>query len=101
MRHQLPPPSLNPVSRLLTGLAAVLLLIGAAFFGVVVLLVVLGLGVLGWVVLSLRIWWLRRQAGSGPDRTEPHGDGRARGQGRAGGDVIDADYEVISRRREN
>ena len=71
------------------------------FFGVVVLLFALGLGVLGWVLLSLRIWWLRRQAGAGPDRTGPQGGGRAPGQGRAGGDVIDADYEVISRRRDN
>jgi hypothetical protein len=47
---------------------------------------------LAWLVLTLRVWWLRRQggdkAGSGG---RPEADARR-------GEVIEADYEVLSRR---
>jgi hypothetical protein len=91
---------LNPVSRILAGLLAVLALLGAFFFGVFVLILALGLGALAWLVLALRMWWLGRQwqshGASGDHRQAgPPGSADPRRT-----DVIDADYEVISRGEE-
>jgi hypothetical protein len=52
-----------------------------------------GLGVLAWLALMLRVGWLRRQ---GRD-TARNGAGRA-GTAVRQGEVIEADYEVVSRR---
>jgi uncharacterized iron-regulated membrane protein len=90
--YRLPPPPLNPLSRILAGLLAVLAVVGAFFFGLVVLALAVGLGLLAWLALALRMWWLRRRlggrsaAGAGPGVRED--------------DAIEADYEVVSRRKE-
>ena len=95
--YYLAPPPINPVTQILAGLLAVLALVGAFFFGMVVLVLAVGLGALAWLLLTLRVWWLRRQwVTRGPDG----GEGQTGGPGgtRArDGDVIDADYEVLSR----
>jgi hypothetical protein len=89
---------MNPLSRLLTGLLAVLALVGAFFFGLVVLALALGLGLLAWLALTLRLWWLRRRtsraeyAASGdPQSTSARDPAGGKGQ------IIDADYEVVAR----
>ena len=96
----LAPPPLNPLSRILAGLLAVLALVGAFFFGVFVLALALGLGALAWLVLAARMWWLRRQwqkHGSSGEYSQAVSPGSA-DQRRT--DVIDADYEVVSRRED-
>ena len=100
MGYFLAPPPLNPVSRVLASLLAVLALVGAFFFGFFVLALALGLGALAWLILAVRMWWLRRQwqrqgVGRQYGQTGPPGgeDGRR-------GEVIDADYEVVSRRED-
>jgi predicted lipid-binding transport protein (Tim44 family) len=92
---------MNPLSRLLAGVVAVLVVVGAFFFGFFVLMLALGLGALAWLILSLRMWWLRRQmaaqrAGGGPHASAGPGHAETRR-----GDVIDADYEVLSRREDD
>jgi hypothetical protein len=94
MPYRLPLPPSNPLARILAGLLALLALAGAFFFGLVVLALAVGLGVLAWCVLALRVWWLGRQA-----RVGAGGAGSA-GAGIRKGEVIDADYEVVSRRDE-
>ena len=100
MRYYLSPPPLNPVARILAGLLAVAALVGAFFFGLIILAAAVGLGVVAWLVLTVRVWWLRRRfrAGSGDS-------GKPAGQSTPGGvrkpDVIDAEYEVISRREDD
>lgn len=101
MRYYLAPPPLNPVSRVLAGLVAVLALVGAFFFGFFVLVLVVALVALAWLVLSLRMWWLRRRwpsrvAGISGRRADRPGRSRRRE-----GEVIDADYEVVSRREDD
>jgi len=99
--YYLAPPPMNPVTRILAGLLAVLALVGAFFFGMVVLVLALGLGALAWLILTLRVWWLRRQWAT---HSPGGGEGQAGGPGgtRArDGDVIDADYEVLSRREDD
>lgn len=89
MPYYIAPPPMNPLTRLLAGVLAVLALVGAFFFGFFILIFALGFGLVGWLALSLRLWWLRRKNPAAP----------APGKDRAD-DVIDAEYRVVSRKDE-
>jgi hypothetical protein len=91
---------MNPVARVLAGLLAVLALIGAFFFGLFVLAVAIGLAVLAWLIITLRMWWLQRSWSRQAPRGETGGPGGARKSDNDEGAVIEADYEVISRRED-
>ena len=83
MQPRLSGPPANPLARILVGLLGLVALAGAFFFGLVVLAVAIGLGALAWLFVSLRLWWLGRQAR--PVRDD---------------EVIDAEYRVVSRDRD-
>jgi len=87
---------MNPVSRILASLFAILVIVGAFIFGIFVLAGVAVLGLLGWVVFSIRRWWLRR-SGAVPASEEPT---QARSEPAQQSEIIEAEYTVISRRRE-
>ena len=89
MQYYIAPPPMNPLARLLAGILAVLALVGAFFFGLFVLLFAVGLGLVAWLFLWIRMWWLRRNLPAEPPRSDDHS-----------GDVIDAEYTVVSRRDE-
>lgn len=78
----------NPVTEVLSLLAAVALAIIAFVFGAVLLAVVVGLIALGALAFSLRLWWLRRKLG------QPIGQAGAE-QPR----VIEAEYTVVERQQ--
>jgi hypothetical protein len=86
---------MNPLSRLLAGLLAVLALAGALFFGVFVLALVLGLGLVAWVFLWVRMWWIRRKM------PRSHNAGAAADSQSRQSEIIDAEYTVVSRRDED
>ena len=92
---------MNPVSRLLAALVAVLAVIGAFFFGFFVLMLALGIGAVAWLVLALRMWWLRRHLAARYPDGGPRVPGGPESSGSRRGDVIDADYEVVSRREDD
>ncbi len=78
----------NPVTEVLSLLAAVALAIIAFVFGAVLLAVVVGLIALGALAFSLRLWWLRRKLGQSI--------------GQAGAEqprVIEAEYTVVERQQ--
>lgn len=89
MQYYIAPPPMNPLGRLLAGILAVLALAGAFFFGIFVFLLAIGLGLVAWLFLWVRMWWLRRKQPSEPQK-EPEQAGK----------VIDAEYTVVSRRDE-
>ena len=99
MQYQLGPPPMNPLSRLVAAIVGALALVGAFFFGFFILLAALAMGLLAWAAIWLRVWWIRRKlAASGQ---APPGFG-GKHHDRPGtpprpGDVIDGDYEVVSR----
>jgi hypothetical protein len=91
---------MNPLSRLLAGLLAVFALAGAIFFGVFVLALAVGVGLIAWAGLWLRMLWIRRKlSGAGSDPPGSGGGGPYAGsaQHQRGGDVINAEYTVVSR----
>ena len=47
MRYYLAPPPMNPLARILAGVLAIVALVGAFFFGLVILALAIGLGVIG------------------------------------------------------
>lgn len=53
--------STNPLMQIIAIAAGVLLFMAALFVGAVVFLIILGLAVLGGVIMSLRLWWMRRR----------------------------------------
>ena len=89
-RTGLPP---NPLVRIAFFVVAVIMVIGAVFLGAVVLSLIVGIGAIAWLVISIRVWWLRRQFRSKPpdsndDRSEP-------------GEIIGVEYTVIEERSAN
>lgn len=89
MRYYISPPPVNPVSRVFAAILAALVLLGAVFFGLVVLLLVVGVLLVLGLVFGLRSWWLGRH----PIEARVV---KARVPGE--GNVIDAEYTVVSRR---
>ncbi|MCC5858521.1 MAG: hypothetical protein JJT90_10215 [Ectothiorhodospiraceae bacterium] len=51
----------NPLMQVLGVIGGALMLLAALFVGAFVFLALLGLAVLGGLLFSLRLWWLRRQ----------------------------------------
>jgi len=100
MPYYINPPPMNPLSRLLAAILAVLALVGAFFFGIFVLAFAVGLGLVAWLFVSLRVWWLRRKGVLGPS-----GPGAANGSHTGpvedGRDILDAEYTVVSRQDED
>ncbi len=68
---------------------AVLAVVGAVFFGLIVLVVVFGLGLLLWLGIRLRMWWILRNQPRTQAAPDPQGEA---------GEVIDAEYTVVSRK---
>jgi len=90
----LEPPPMNPLARLLAGILAALALVGAFFFGLFVLALVLGVGIIAWLAFWIRMVWLRRKLSKSDGAANPEG-------GQRQGEVIDAEYTVVSRREED
>jgi len=91
MKYYISAPPMNPISRILAAAGALLLLVGAFFFGLIVLGVLLAVFALFATILWVRNWWLGRvPADASVTRTRP----------RSEEDVIEAEYTVISKRRD-
>lgn len=82
---------LNPVTRVLAALFTVLAFVGAIFFGLIIMSVVVGIGLLLWLVIRLRMWWIMRHMPN-PEVTpsvQPTDH-----------EVIDAEYTVVSKEQD-
>jgi hypothetical protein len=75
----------NPVTEVLSLLAAAAVAIIAFVFGAVLLAVVVGLIALGALAFSLRLWWLRRKLGQAVG--QPGADSPR---------VIEAEYTIVT-----
>lgn len=102
MQYYISGPPMNPFARLLAAVIGVVALVGAFFFGVFIFLGILALGVVAWLALWLRMWWLRRKLGDAADpfaavQGRPPAGSSSTEPGAEGGQVIDAEFEVVSR----
>ncbi len=84
-------PAPGPVKRILGAVAAVAVIALAAALGVVVLAVLLGLAAIGAVIVTLRVWWLRRQLRQAA-KTFEEGQHRRDQEERPGGHIIEGEY---------
>jgi hypothetical protein len=91
MPFYLGPPPQNPLTRLLTAIIALVVMAGAFMLGLVALAVVVGLALAIGAAAWLRVWWAGRHA-SGPVRSAGPG---------TGGEVIETEYTVVSRKRDS
>lgn len=90
------PPPMNPLTRILAGLFGLVALVGAFFFGFLILAVAVAVGIAAWIAIRVRFWWLGRRRdtaapapGSGTDES---------GRKETDGSVIEGEYKVVSRR---
>ncbi len=91
MPYYISPPPQNPLSRFITTIIAVFVLVGAFMIGMVALLVVAGIGLIAGIAIWLRVAWIKRRLRkSGVDLGVNADISRQSGQ------VIDAEYTVIS-----
>jgi len=91
MPYYISPPPQNPLTRIIAAVIAVVTLVGALMLGMVALLVVAGLGLVAGLALWLRVSWIKhrlRKSGVDP--------GASFGTQEKSGDVIDAEYTVVS-----
>jgi len=91
MPYYINPPPGNPLSRIIAAIIGVFLLVGGFIIGTAALLVIAGLAVLAGLALWLRVAWIKRQLRKGGV------DFSGTSQQKVNtGDVIDAEYTVIS-----
>ncbi len=81
--------SRNPLVQVAAIVVAALVTVAAVLLGAVVLAFFVGLAILAWLVLSIRLWWLRR-------RMRPGGTGPAAQRG----DIVEVEYTVVEERSE-
>jgi len=95
---------MNPLARVLAAILAALAMAGAFFFGIFVLAFAMGIGLVAWMLFSVRLWWLRKknrisQPGQATDNDPAYRNGPGSGQSRQ--DITDVEYKVVERRDEN
>jgi len=99
-RFPFPPPTGNPLARIGAALLGALALIGALFLGAFVLAIAVGVAVIGAIVVTVRVWWLRRRWRAAA-RNRPDAHAGERGRTSRSGRVIDVEYYEVQRRRGN
>jgi Flp pilus assembly protein TadB len=96
MPYYLNPPPSNPLSKLIAAVIAVLALMGSFILGFAVLLVVAGIGLLLAIAIWVRVFMIKRRL----KKQGVHFEDMSRPVQRTG-DVIEAEYTVISERQED
>jgi hypothetical protein len=95
MPYYISPPPQNPVTRIITAIIAVFVLAGAFMVGIAALVVVAGVGLIAGIVIWLRVAWIKRALQkSGVDL------GVIEEPPVSSGNVIDAEYTVVSETRD-
>jgi hypothetical protein len=105
MPYYISPPPQNPIARFIAGIVAVLAIAGAFMIGMVALLVVGGIGLVAGLVIWLRVAWIKRKlmkGGFNSDALKQPGNQSDRQSGRPQdqGQIIDAEYTVVSKQKD-
>jgi len=100
MPYYISPPPQSPLTRIVAGIIAVFALVGAFMIGLVAILVVAGVGLIAAGAIGLRIAWIRRQLRKHGIDPGAAANPTATDSGQDSGQVIEAEYTVISKREE-
>lgn len=99
MPYHLNPPPQGPLTRLIAGIIAVLVLIGTFMLGMAALLVIAGVALVAGIAIWLRIAWIKRRLRkSGIDlgaQMNSNRDSHSNDAAGSGG-YIDGEYTVVS-----
>jgi len=95
MKYYLSPPASGPFARIVASLLAVCALAAVVFFGLIAFVIIVAVVSIVVVVGWVRAQFLNRGLGRGQERVQPREPGSSNGHA-----VIDAEYKVISRRRD-
>ncbi len=98
MKYYISQSPANPVARIFAALLAAVCLLGAFFFGLVILAVIAVVIALFSLIFWLRSWWLGKRGLAERDPLQP--DSIRRGTGPRSQDFIEAEYTVVSERRD-
>ena len=82
--------SRNPLVQIAAIVVSALVIVGAVLLGAVVLSFFVGFAVLVWLVVTLRLWWLRRRLRRGET-----------GHGTRSGEIVGVEYTVVEERSVN
>ena len=79
--------SRNPLVQIAAVVVAAFIVIGAVFLGAIVLSFFVGFAILAWVILTIRVWWLRRSVRRGDSGREADR-----------GEIVGVEYTVVKER---
>lgn len=105
MPYYISPPPQNPISRFIAGIVAVVAVAGAFMIGMVAFLVVAGIGLLAGIAIWIRVAWIKHKLKKNGFNTDAFTSNNAKradsaqNQGQQG-QVIDAEYEVVSEQKD-
>ena len=100
MTYYISPPPQGPLTRIVAGIIAVLMLIGGFMIGMVALLVIAGVGLIAGIAIWLRVVWIKRQLRKNGVDLDAGLNPSAAPTTKESGQVIEAEYTVISEREE-
>ena len=96
MPYYINPPPQNPLSRIIAAIIAVFVLVGSVMIGMAALLVVAGVGLVAGIAIWLRVAWIKRRLQKSGVNLDIN-----MGKPPKSGQVIDAEYTVITDRDEH
>jgi purine-cytosine permease-like protein len=100
MPFYISPPPRNPVTGVIAGIFGILVMAGAFMLGFVALIIALGVGLVIWTGIYLRIWFVRRRmARDGVDPADLNPFKPNPDPGRQ--DSLDAEYTVVSTEKDD
>jgi len=100
MPYYISPPPQSPLARIIAGIIGLFALVGAFMIGMAALLVVIGLGFIAAVAIWLRLAWIKRRLRKSGIDLGVKTNASSTDSSKVSGQVIEAEYTVISKREE-
>jgi len=100
MPYFISPPPQSTLARIIAGIIGIFALVGALMLGMAALLVVIGLGLIAGFAIWMRLAWIKRRWRKRGIDLGVKTHSSTANTTKVSGQVIDAEYTVVSRRKE-